>query len=116
MEVERDHVLRRVGAGDDEDAAALEDFLMAAGQHEEPRDPDAGGEFSALGSEAEFDRVLFDGGEFGTGAAASVVRQSNRRRVAGRLAGPRATPRRPRTSGCHCCGVSSTAWSVPGTT
>jgi hypothetical protein len=69
MEVERDHVLGRVGAGDDEDAAALEDFLMTAAQREEARDPGADGEFVALGSEAEFDRVLFDGGEFGTGAA-----------------------------------------------
>jgi superfamily II DNA or RNA helicase len=69
MEVERDHVLGRVGSGDDEDAAALEDFLMAVAQREEPRDPAADGEFVALGSEAEFDRVLFDGGEFGTGAA-----------------------------------------------
>ena len=42
---------------------------MAAAQREKPRTPGADGEFSALGSGAEFDRVLFDGGEFGAGAA-----------------------------------------------
>jgi len=65
MEVERDHVLgRRVH--DDGDIFAAEDDLLARAQQAES----ASGEeellpFEALGSEATFDRVLYDGAEFG---------------------------------------------------
>jgi len=58
MERERDHVLR---PPQDVDEA---DLLVAAERTESERDlPE--GEFTALGSEADFDRVVFDGGEFG---------------------------------------------------
>jgi superfamily II DNA or RNA helicase len=65
MEVERDHVLRRKVA-DEGDIFAAEDALLAQAQAAEA----AGAEeallpFEALGSEARFDRVLYDGGEFG---------------------------------------------------
>jgi superfamily II DNA or RNA helicase len=65
MELERDHVLKRPVA-DEDDLFAAEDDLLAAAQAEES----ASGEeallpFQALGSEARFDRVLYDGGEFG---------------------------------------------------
>ena len=65
MEVERDHVLRRP-VTDEDDIFAAEEDLLAAAQAAEP----ASGEellqpFEALGSEARFDRVLYDGGEFG---------------------------------------------------
>jgi superfamily II DNA or RNA helicase len=58
MEKERDHVLRPAR---DVDEAEL---LVEAERTQSERDlPE--GEFTALGSEADFDRVVFDGGEFG---------------------------------------------------
>jgi superfamily II DNA or RNA helicase len=65
LEEERDHVLGRVGSGD----WTEEDVLVA--QALQQRDtPDLLVEdqlgFEALESEATFDRILFDGGEFGT--------------------------------------------------
>ena len=58
LERERDHALRP--PGDPEEA----DLLVAAERVEsEPDEPL--GQFAALASEADFDRVVFDGGEFG---------------------------------------------------
>ena len=70
LEAERDHVLGRRSDGDD--LWSAEDALLAPGRERGDR---GGGlrdqlAFEALGSEATFDRVLFDGGEFGTHAAA----------------------------------------------
>src|SRR4051794_32927815 len=66
LEAERDHVL---GPRTDEDGIwSAEEALLAAAEAAEL----GAGEllaFEALGSDATFDRVLFDGGEFGTGAA-----------------------------------------------
>jgi hypothetical protein len=65
MEVERDHALgRRIT--DEGDLFAAEDALLQQAQQAEA----ASGEealqpFEALGSEARFDRVLYDGAEFG---------------------------------------------------
>jgi superfamily II DNA or RNA helicase len=65
LEIQRDHVLgRRVE--DEDDLHAAEQDLLAREQAAEQ----ASGEellmpFQALGSEARFDRVLYDGGEFG---------------------------------------------------
>ncbi|GIH27045.1 hypothetical protein Aph01nite_53550 [Acrocarpospora phusangensis] len=67
MEAERDHVLNRKR---DEDG--LDDLLLEEAQRER-KQPDALGEelpFQTLEASATFDRVLFDGGEFGTAAAA----------------------------------------------
>ena len=65
MEVERDHVLQRK-ISDDGDIFAAEDALMQQAQQAEG----ASGEealmpWEALGSQATFDRVLYDGAEFG---------------------------------------------------
>nr|WP_239579771.1 DEAD/DEAH box helicase [Microlunatus panaciterrae] len=66
MEVERDHALRRPGSEPTE-----EDLLLAAERLETEADADPEkGEFAALASEADFDRVVFDGGEFGLSARA----------------------------------------------
>ncbi|MGZ4613983.1 MAG: DEAD/DEAH box helicase [Actinomycetes bacterium] len=71
MEVERDHALDKVvKEGDEGDMFAPEDAMVADAN----RATDAPGaqeemDFEALEAEATFDRVLFDGGEFGTGAA-----------------------------------------------
>ena len=65
MEVQRDHVLGAPGAGGElwEPEQSLLD-AAAAGDG----GPDELASFQALGSQATFDRVLFDGGEFGTHA------------------------------------------------
>lgn len=65
MERERDHALDRDSEGDDE--WALDDDAMDAAERED-KASDAllqDGEFHALHSLAHFDRVLFDGKEFG---------------------------------------------------
>jgi superfamily II DNA or RNA helicase len=65
MEVARDHVLGKK-INDDGDIFAAEDALMAQANATEAASSDeAMGPWEALGSEARFDRVLFDGGEFG---------------------------------------------------
>jgi len=58
MERERDHVLRPAREVDEAE------LLVEAERTQSERDP-VEGEFTALGSEADFDRVVFDGGEFG---------------------------------------------------
>ncbi len=68
MEVERDHALDRPQPVGEE--WTPEDGLLAAAQREEKASGElATGAFEALEAQASFDRVLFDGGEFGTGAA-----------------------------------------------
>ncbi|GAA4731582.1 DEAD/DEAH box helicase [Nocardioides endophyticus] len=64
MEVERDHVLRRK-VNDEGDIFAAENELMAEANAGEGASDELEMSFEALGSEARFDRVLFDGGEFG---------------------------------------------------
>jgi superfamily II DNA or RNA helicase len=68
MEVQRDHVLGGPAASSDEGLWSPEDALLAGAASTDPTgEPLAA--FEALGSQATFDRVLFDGGEFGTEAA-----------------------------------------------
>ena len=65
MELQRDHVLGRK-ITDEDDIFAAEDELLAAAQAAESASADEGLlPFEALGSQATFDRVLYDGGEFG---------------------------------------------------
>ena len=64
MEVERDHVLGRK-ITDEDDIFAAEDDLLARAQAAEGASDEELGSFEAMGSEARFDRVLYDGGEFG---------------------------------------------------
>ena len=68
LEVARDHVLGRPPSEEDRLFAAPEDRLIAEANRQERASADLLGAFEAMGSTAEFDRVLFDGGEFGTGA------------------------------------------------
>ena len=58
LERERDHALR--SPGDPEEAD-----LLAAAERVESEPDEPVGQYTALGSEADFDRVVFDGGEFG---------------------------------------------------
>jgi superfamily II DNA or RNA helicase len=64
LEAQRDHVLRRKVSNDDDIFAAEEDLLNQA-QASEAASAEELGTFEAMGSEARFDRVLYDGGEFG---------------------------------------------------
>lgn len=68
MEVARDHVLGKRIGGDDDAIDAEEALVDAANQAADERTDDDT-EFEALGSDASFDRVLYDGGEFGAGAS-----------------------------------------------
>ena len=68
LEVARDHVLGRPPSEEDRLFAGPEDRLIAEANRRERASEDLLGAFEAMGSTAEFDRVLFDGGEFGTGA------------------------------------------------
>ncbi|AKG45268.1 DEAD/DEAH box helicase [Streptomyces xiamenensis] len=68
MEVERDHILDKPKkGGEDEDPYAEEADLLAEAEREqnEPDGTDDQLPFEALESEAVFDRVMYDGAEFG---------------------------------------------------
>ncbi|MFC9444516.1 DEAD/DEAH box helicase [Brevibacterium sp. NPDC056947] len=68
MEVERDHALDRPRNEDENDVVVFDDQALEQANRNEGAS-DQLGSFEALGAEALFDRVLFDGGEFGTGGA-----------------------------------------------
>lgn len=62
LELERDHALDRRGGDDD----GLDDSLLESANREERASEEAGlGTWEAIGSDASFDRVLYDGTEFG---------------------------------------------------
>jgi hypothetical protein len=64
LEVQRDHVLgRRIT--DEDDLFAAEQDLLERAQAGEGASDELDASWEALGSEARFDRVLYDGGEFG---------------------------------------------------
>jgi len=64
MEVQRDHVLGRK-VTDEGDLFSPEDALVARENASESASAELEFSFEALGSNATFDRVLYDGGEFG---------------------------------------------------
>ncbi|WP_335940962.1 DEAD/DEAH box helicase [Streptomyces sp. PTD5-9] len=66
MEVERDHVLDKPKkGGDEENPFAEEDKLLADAERAEDEETEDQLPFEALESDAVFDRVLYDGAEFG---------------------------------------------------
>src|SRR5699024_5839545 len=71
MEGERDHALELDTAVSVEDLgdAPEEDLMQEANQEESASSSLTGAKFQALESQALFDKVLYDGGEFGTGGA-----------------------------------------------
>ncbi|MBM9463133.1 DEAD/DEAH box helicase [Aeromicrobium sp. YIM 150415] len=69
LEAERDHVIGRP-VKDEADLFAAEAELLARANREEPAMPEELGTYRALGSDASFDRVVYDGGEFGYDAIA----------------------------------------------
>lgn len=65
LELERDHALDRRSGDEDDDG--LDDGLLESANREERASEDVGlGTWEAIGSDASFDRVLYDGTEFGT--------------------------------------------------
>lgn len=69
MEVERDHALDRPKSADDEDAMwNPEDAMVAQANASESASSDLLNQYEALGADAEFDGVLFDGAAWGQGA------------------------------------------------
>jgi len=74
LEAERDHALDRPKTAEEEGAGYNPEDALLAAANRESNGPDAvgpdgvQGAFEALEAQASFDRVLFDGGEFGTGA------------------------------------------------
>ena len=71
MEVERDHVLgKRVDSEDD--LFADEDRLVAAAQAEQNTPDEDQMSFEAVESQATFDRVVYDGGDYGVEGGAMV--------------------------------------------
>ncbi|MCW2874519.1 DEAD/DEAH box helicase [Actinacidiphila oryziradicis] len=68
MEVERDHVLDKPKKSGEDDIYAEEDKLLAEAEREQDEEDAGTGDelpFEALESDAVFDRVLYDGAEFG---------------------------------------------------
>lgn len=69
MEVERDHALDRPKSADDEDVMwNSEDAMVAQANVSESASSDLLNQYEALGADAEFDGVLFDGAAWGQGA------------------------------------------------
>lgn len=69
LELERDHALDRKPSEDPEVTFGLDDELLDAANREDKASDSLDNQFTALEAQASFDRVLFDGGEFGTGGA-----------------------------------------------
>ncbi len=75
METQRDHVLKISGGADNE-----EELMLAEAQREEEASSELveeQGEFTALASEADFDKVVFDGADFGLQAMAGSAEEQD---------------------------------------
>jgi superfamily II DNA or RNA helicase len=72
LEAERDHVLRAPNAAPEED-----EFAEAQRERNTPDTPLDGPAFQALNASAHFDRVLYDGGEFGTATTAGSAEEED---------------------------------------
>nr|WP_245566825.1 DEAD/DEAH box helicase [Jonesia quinghaiensis] len=76
MEEERDHALDKPKSAGEDEFYDPEAALLAAANREEKASGDLlQGSFEMLESQASFDRVLFDGGEFGTGGVGTDEEQ-----------------------------------------
>lgn len=76
MEAERDHALDRPKSADDEDAVwNPEDAMVAQANVSESASSDLLNQYEALGADAEFDGVLFDGAAWGQGAQVGSVEE-----------------------------------------
>lgn len=76
MEAERDHALDRPKSADDEDVMwNSEDAMVAQAHVSESASSDLLNQYEALGADAEFDGVLFDGAAWGQGAQVGSVEE-----------------------------------------
>jgi superfamily II DNA or RNA helicase len=76
LEIERDHALDRVLTAEEKGTFFNpEDALVAAANRTEQASDGLLPGFEALEAQASFDKVLFDGGEFGTGAEVGSVEE-----------------------------------------
>lgn len=76
MEAERDHALDRPKSADDEDVMwNSEDAMVAQANVSESASSDLLNQYEALGADAEFDGVLFDGAAWGQGAQVGSVEE-----------------------------------------
>lgn len=76
MEAERDHALDRPKSADDEEAMwNPEDAMVAQANVSESASSDLLNQYEALGADAEFDGVLFDGAAWGQGAQVGSVEE-----------------------------------------
>ncbi|MDO5699878.1 MAG: DEAD/DEAH box helicase [Bowdeniella nasicola] len=75
LEAERDHALDRDPATMPDVDFLEERALLDAANRKESASDDLFGQFEALDADASFDRVLFDGGEFGANAAVGSVEE-----------------------------------------
>lgn len=76
MEAERDHALDRPKSADDEDIMwNPEDAMVAQANVSESASSDLLNQYEALGADAEFDGVLFDGAAWGQGAQVGSVEE-----------------------------------------
>lgn len=69
LEAQRDHALDRKPDPDDDGLVTFDDDSLAEANRAESASDDLLGSFEALDAQASFDKVLFDGGEFGAGGA-----------------------------------------------
>jgi superfamily II DNA or RNA helicase len=76
LELERDHVLDRKKRGEDDLWSEEEDLLADANKTKDEA-PLEEFTFKALESEANFDRVLYDGGEFGVAAQVGSAEEAD---------------------------------------
>ena len=145
LELERDHALDRPKTLEEQGVdVGLDDGLLDEANRERNGPDEIGpdgkqGAFEALEAQASFDRVLFDGGEFGTGAemgsdeeldflglpglldvdqVSALLRQRQADQISGRQAGPqRRRPRRWRrwtTASRRSCARSCRSWWARG--
>ncbi len=77
MELERDHALDRPRGADEGDLFGPEDALLAEADRLQTEPGADEASFEALEAEATFDRVLFDGGEFGSQAGVGSAEEED---------------------------------------
>jgi superfamily II DNA or RNA helicase len=108
LEAERDHVLRSSGEASEED-------LLAEAERERDT-PDTFDEpaFTALNASAHFDRVLYDGGEFGTATAAGSPEEEDFLGLPGLLDPDQVRTLLRKRQDAQLAAASSTS-AVPGT-
>ena len=116
MELERDHALDRILTSPDSFFTPEDALLARAGRVAEG--PVEAGQlsFEALAAEASFDRVLFDGGEFGTGHAIGSAEEQDYLGLPGLLEPDQVTTLLQQRQNAHQAGARRAAPAAGPTT